>query len=167
MTIEDTIGRRIFDSAERMFHVTDTITGTKAITSKSSGVGASHFTSTTHVLGSCNAAATHLIGAFRITFPGAANPAGTPGFGWFAAGGSYLHWFDGSTEVWPSGLSNNPSLKGKLNVWAQYTPRVAGGQFLLDEWVWINGYTSGGFASSYILYAFNMEYRFKAGLFTV
>lgn len=165
ITVEDTLGRRIFDGAERMFHVTDTITGTKSISAKSSGVSSNHSTTTTHVLGSCNADATHLIGAFRITFPGASNPAGVPGFGWFAAGGSYIHWFDGSTFT-TSNFANNPFIKGAVNAWAQYTPRVAGGQFLLDELVYIFGYTSGGIASNYTLNAFDMEYRFKAGLFT-
>jgi hypothetical protein len=167
MKIEDTTGRRIFDSNERMFHVTDTITGTRSIAAKSSGINASHSTNTTYVLGSCHAAATHLIGAFRITFPGASNPSGVPGFGWFNAGGSYIHWFDGSTCVSPSGYANNPALKIDLTVWAQYTPRVAGGQFLLDEWVHVFGFTSGGIASSYILNAFNLQYHFKAGLFTI
>lgn len=164
-TIADATGRAIFDSSERMFHVTDTITGTKNFPQRQSGVNTHYDLSTTHVIGSCHALATHLVGAFRITFPGSNNPAGVPGFGWFAAGGSYIHWFDG-TSMTSAGLANNPGFMRELGVWVQYTPRVDAGQFLIDEWMRIFGYTSGGLASSYILYEFNMEYRFQAGLFT-
>ncbi len=164
--IDDATGRRIFDSAERMFHVTDTIVGTRNIAAKTSAINVNHDTVVTHVLGSCQPTATHLIGAFRVTFPGTANPAGVPGYGWFAAGGTYIHWYDASSFT-TSGFANNPNVKAELSAWAQYTPRVANGQFLLDEWVHLAGYTSGGIASGYVLYAFNLEYRFKAGLFTV
>lgn len=166
MRIEDTIGRAIFDGTERMFHVTDTLSCTVSIPSIVSGVGASAARTSTTVLGSCNAAATHLIGAFRVTFPGSSNPSGVPGFGWFAAGGTYIHWFDGSTFT-TGGYANNPLLKDRINAWGQYTPKVAGGQFLLDEQVYIFGYTSGGAASTYTQFAFTMECRFKAGLFTI
>lgn len=166
ITVEDTLGRRIFDSAERMFHVTDTLIGSKSFGPYVSGVGSSVSVTTSHVIGTCNAAATHLIGAFKITFPGSTNPAGVPGFGWFAAGGSYIHWFDGSTFT-SSNLANNPAVKGNVNAWSQYTPRVAGGQFLIDELLYIFGYTSGGLATNYTQYQFTMDYRFKAGLFTV
>lgn len=164
--LEDTIGRRIFDSAERMFHVTDTWIGTVSFGALASGVGSNLSRNVTTVLGSCNAAATHLVGAFRVAFPGSTNPSGVPGFGWFNAGGTYIHWFDGSTFT-SSGFANNPLLKDRVNAWGHYTPRVAGGQFVIDERIEIAGYTSGGLASTYTQYAFNMECHFKAGLFTI
>lgn len=166
ISIEDPTGRKIFDSGERMFHVTDTLIGSRSFGPYSSGVNSTVLGTTSHVIGSCNASATHLIGAFKITFPGSSNPSGVPGFGWFAAGGTYIHWFDGSTFT-TSGYANNPAVKGRINAWSQYTPRVAGGQFLIDEQYHIFGYTSGGIATNYTQFQFTMDYRFKAGLLTV
>lgn len=165
-TIGDSSGRLIFDSSERMFHVTDTVVGSVSFPQRNSGINTNFDLSTTHVLASCHSMATHLVGAFRITFPGVSNVAGTPGFGWFAAGGTYVHWFDGTTMT-SAGWANNPNLLSELSVWVQYTPRVAGGQVLLDEFIRIFGYTSGGIGSAYILHPFNLEYHFKAGLFTI
>lgn len=166
ITVEDTIGRRIFDSAERMFHFTDTLIGSKSFTAYVSGVGSNVSVDTTHVLGSCHADATHVQGAIGISYAGSTNPSGIPASGRFNMSGTYIHWFDGSTFT-TSGFANNPNLKSEPNIWSQFTPRVAGGQFLLDQKMFIFGYTSGGIASNYTQYAFTMNYRFKAGLFTV
>lgn len=163
--VDGSSGYVALDTDGKLFHQTNYLSGSISITARSSGINTNIDVNTTHTLGACSADATHVIGAFQVSFPGSSNESGVPGFGWFNAGGSYLHWFDGSTFT-SSGYANNPLVKANLSQFSLYTYRVAGGLFLLDEWVRIAGYTTGGIASSYTMYAFTMNYRLRAGLFT-
>jgi hypothetical protein len=163
--LSDTTGHAVLDTDERLFHQTDYLAGSITIPARSSGVGSNVDVSRVMALGGCSADATHVIGAFQVVFPGTSNPSGVPGFGWFNVGGSYLHWFDGSSLT-SAGLANDPYTKSELTQFSLYTYRVAAGQFLLDEWVRIAGYTNGGWGLSYTMNSFVMNYRLRAGLFT-
>jgi hypothetical protein len=163
--LRDVDAHTVLDTDERLFHQTDYLSGTIAIQSRSSVITGNVDVARTIVLGSCSADATHVIGAFQVEFPGASNPSGVPGFGWFNIGGSYLHWYDASSMT-ASGWANNPLLKARLSAFCVYTYRVNSGQVLLDEWVRIAGYVTAGIGTYYTMNAFKMHYRLRAGLFT-
>lgn len=177
IVLADQFGRQIFNAGAagvRMFHCTDVRTGSKSITAKNAGINTNSTTSTTHTLETgISADATHIIGAFKVSFPGSTNPIGVAAGNWHNAGGTYIHWFDGGTQIASTGtaadgMMNNNTIMSTLAVFSQYTFRVASSTMLLDEHVHIMGYTAGNVAgaSGYTMRAFDINYYLLAGLLT-
>lgn len=145
-----------FDTAEGLFHVTDTLSGTLNIAWPSVVPQDTAFTRVeTYGLGSCHSSATHVFGAFS-TQGDSVSPDGT----WYPIGGTYVHRISGY---------KSPTLDRRAVLhWVAYSWRVSGGQLWLDEDVHFESYVSetgqstlaGGMA------VFNIVYRAKVGLFT-
>lgn len=130
IVIKDTDGTTVFDTNERLFCVTDTKSGTKAL---SSFTASNNNSSNNYVnqdnyydLGAINAAADTVRGSFYVTTSGGSQ-GNVAGIGWFNASGTYVHYFGSSAPVLGGGTN------GALCQLALYTFIASGGHLYLNE----------------------------------
>lgn len=80
-----------FDTDDRLFFSTDFLTGSLNIPERTSA----SYQTYTHVIDDCHSSADKVVGVVNLDVSGLSVDAGIPGFGWFNAGGTYLHFLDG------------------------------------------------------------------------
>lgn len=161
----DTSGNLRFDTEERIFTVTNSVSGS---------IGLSAYTAqnrngtdlvfinvdTLHALASINSAADTVRGSFSVTAGG--NGVLT-GLGWFNASGSYLHFFDAIPPVSAGGGGDN-SLIAQMAI---YTFIASGGTLYIHERVQLKATisTSSGVTNSVTMLAPSFSYNLLVGTF--
>lgn len=130
----------VLDTDERLFIATDYVAGT---ISTSSHVASSSFGSRSEInidadttIGSINAAADTVFGAFRVT-PAASNPFDLASAGWFQATGTYIYarGVINATGNTTGGVPNTPWVSASGH--AAFTFRAAGGLLIFNERVFL------------------------------
>ena len=114
MLITDNTGATKLDTSGSLFHVTDTVSGSIVMPQVLSDPNAKKTIVQSFTLGSCLAAATHIIGSFKVTGGGSGNVVlastgeiGMPSNGWFCAGGTYVHLVSPYTTTGGGGNTND------------------------------------------------------------
>lgn len=95
--VTDTDGRTAFDTDEAQFFATNFVSGTVIV----GRINPETYGETVWALANVDPVANVVLGGFQVVFlegPSAGQTAGVPGFGWFAAGGTYMHYM-GKTMV--------------------------------------------------------------------
>ena len=159
--ITDGSGATKLDTNGALFHGTDVISGSITIPQRVSSA-AIFENREAHALGPCLAAATHVIGSFRVSggggsavLAGGNSEPGFPADKWFTAGGTYLHFMH------PYATTNSdPNSNDFPRHIVHYTFGCRGGTVYLDE------VTSIGAGSGFLIRQHTISYRLKAGLFT-
>lgn len=172
LRVTDGAGKERFDSNDDMFHVLDTLNGSRAIpqyvatrteSSSQNPQYQNYIETNVYTLGSCDSLCTMVRGAMKITFTSGAGSYGLPGFGWFAVGGTYTHVMQASLHSSRDGRIQLMPLRQA----ALYTFSTSGGVVRLTEQLHI---TTGGGPSNgsatLIVKPFTITYKLKLGLFT-
>lgn len=163
--MRDTDGHTVFDTDERLFVATDRKTGSISL----SGYTASNQNlvdlsridvGTYHALASINASADIVRGSFFVQTSGGSQ--GLANIGWFNAGGTYMHYFDGiATAGSPTG--------GRVNVTqiAAYTFVASGTTLYCHERVCLKAEISHtlGLTNSVTLLPVTLTYNLLCGTF--
>lgn len=142
IVFRNTAGNIVFDSDEKLFQATSQHTGTTVCgswtASFNSGTGTytDVNTDTNHTLASINANCDTVIGAFKADVPSGSN--GVSGLGWYAAGGTYLHYLDES----------GGGTRAIAQCMAGFTFRATGGSLVLHERVILRAVGGVGAPSS-------------------
>jgi hypothetical protein len=114
----------------------------------------------TNNLGAIPAGAEAVLGAFRVTFPGVPQSSGTPGYGWMAAGGSYVH----AAVCGPNYYGYYPYYNDRL---VTHDFVIDGGDLLHQRFInnpSVPLYGGGSYQVSYN--AYDIEYKLMVGTFT-
>ena len=163
MVITDGSGNTRFDSDEKLFVITDFISGSvtaSAFTATASNVDLTTVNSQTdRTLSSCNAYADTIRGAFRMS---TSDARGISISGWFNASGTYVHMWEGGGGVISAFTANV-----RLSRVSAYTFFCSGGGVYLRERCRMTSNFSG--SSSTVITtsvaAPTFEYKLFAGTF--
>ncbi len=153
MLVTDQSGATKLDTNGKLFHVTDSITGSKSIPARLALENDNLNIVVAHNLGPCLTAATHVIGSFKVAVSG--GTGGVPPGKWFAAGGTYLHLIHPYNSITQS-ENRSP------NHIVHYTFRCTGGRIYMDEVCRLGNVGN----ASFVVHAHTITYKLKAGLFT-
>lgn len=151
-----------FTTDEPMFHVTDSVNGSQAITFPFAPSTSAWVRNTSYQIATGLAPeATHVFGVLQTTGD---TYGRLPGGTWFDAGGTYMHrqhWYKANNE----GTWGEASYL--LSVY-YYTFRLASGTLFLDEVAIRGSFVTGGLQSIIptSLSNFTLSYKLKVGLFT-
>lgn len=167
MVITDGSGNKRFDSNEKLFVITDLVSGavsggsySASLVYASSGSITDNVRDTTqnYALSACNAYADTIRGAFRMS---TSDARGISVSGWFNASGTYVHMWEGGGGV-ISALTDNV----RLSCVSTYTFFCSGGVVYMRERVRMsaNYLTSPG-TSTISVSAPTFEYKLFAGTF--
>lgn len=155
MVIKNTSGVTLFDSDDGMFHVLSTINGSVAIPAYVHPGNTNANVSTSHLIGSCNANCTDVLGSVRATLN--SYEAGLSFNRWFTImGGSILWLVDGH------GLLGTPDPNINLRQLVTYSLRVAAGNVYLDRRLLISAASQG----TYEIRSHTIKFKLKCGLYT-
>ncbi len=168
MVITDGSGNTRFDSNEKLFVITDFISGTVTASSHTATLSASSRgvitdnvadTSSNYTLASCNAYANTIRGAFYMT---TSDARGLSVAGWFNASGSYVHMWEGGGGV-ISAFTDNV----RLSCVTSYTFFVSGGVVYLNERVRMSSAyaPTPPYSTSVTVAAPTFQYKLFAGTF--
>lgn len=124
ITASNALGQNVLDSNDRQFHRLDYHSGSVVLPARTRGSDVT--IERTLVIGACDPAATAVFGAIRGNSASAGIIGHQPG-DWAAAGGTYIHAFDGLSPF---------DLRARISVLQALTIRCSGGQLLLDECVY-------------------------------
>lgn len=159
IVLRNTSGNIIFDSSEKLFQATSQHTGTKVCGSWTASYdGAGNFTDvntdTTHSLATINANCDTVVGAFKVSV--SSGSQGVSGLGWYAAGGTYVHFLDES----------GGGSRSIAQCMAGFTFRATGGSLVLHERVILRAIGGvGAPANSITLQQTTFEYNLYVGSF--
>ena len=161
----DTDGSVVFDTDEKLFIVTDFVSGSLGIsahTAQNNNFNDVPFINidTNHALSSVNAAADTVRGAFSVTTSGGSQ--GLHAVGWFNATGTYIHYLG---DI--NGPLNNPTGFALIAQLAAYTFQASGGALSMNERVRLKSKwsTSSGVTTSVTLFAVTIQYKLFCGTF--
>lgn len=139
--IDDTVDPPVIvlDSSEHLFHCTDLVSGFITLPARQSftyngGPANPLNINTNHFVTSINANANIVLGGFSVTTFGGAQ--GIAGLGVYDAGGTYMHYQDGSPNWSTMQVSNN-----EVTSVAAYTFIASGGGLYLNERVYLDAGT--------------------------
>lgn len=159
--ITDTHGASRFDSDEPLFHTLSEINGTQLITTVSNTGNTYKDLTNSYLIGSCNAACTHLIGAMKFTLN---TPDGYP------AGCAFNRWtaIMGGTSLWvlagTDGQQGFTSANGyPARHMCYYSFRIDGTDVYLDQRVLIGNMATN---ATFSVLGHSIEYHLEGGLFT-
>lgn len=155
--IKDTDGAVRFDTYDKLFHITDAVSGSLSISALVGGSDTVIDTTTSFNLGSCNSSCTHVVGALKFTLNS------------YAAGMAFDRWhtFLGGAAMWvldgepgfAGGLGDNDD--GRASQLVYYSLRVTSGVVWLDRRAVI-----ADTDFSYTVLSHSISYKLKTGLFT-
>lgn len=159
IVVTDTAGEVKFNSDDPMFFATDFKTGSVSIPLRDQSVY--QLTEFVYDLGPVNAIASRVVGVFRVDFGPVIESYDTPGYGWFNAGGTYMHYGRGNLQFLdpPFYLTNT-----FFETCALYTFRISAGRLQLFEQVQVSNKTTSGFYA-FFLRPFVLHYRLWCGRF--
>ena len=146
-------GGTIFNTDDKLFHVTNTLQGTETIPMFSGGSGFGGFKNETtyYDLGAVNSFATQVIGAVKFVLPGPGD--GLASIRW--------HMVQGGTIIWVmdgAGLTNDGrETNGQLRQLVTYHFDISGGQCRLVRRIAI----ATGFL--YVIQPHTIEYKLRCG----
>lgn len=152
ITVTDASQNVKFDTDENLFFATDFLTGSLNIPQRSNP----NFVQYTHNVASCHAAATKVVGVIRLQVSNF--NAGIPGYGWFNAGGTYLHYLDGS-------YGTQTHEHGNVSRMSTYTFYCEGGQLKCRETAQLYNVDPWTGTQFFVQKAFTLHYRIWCGLF--
>lgn len=144
----------VFDTDDRLFFATDFLTGTLSIPERTSP----SYQTYTHEVDDCHAVADKVVGVIQLDVPGFDIDAGIPGFGWFNAGGTYLHFLDGN-------FGTRFSEHGNVTRMSTYTFYCEGGELKCHETVQLRNVEAFSGNTLFTQRAFNLHYRIWCGTF--
>lgn len=163
IVIKDTDGTTVFDTDERLFCATNSVSGSAVMggytaSETFSGAPVRQDVSTLHSLGSINSSADIVRGSFYVTTTDGTGNATARG--WFSAGGTYVHQFVGT------GAGGSPNSNLVVSCIACYTFLASGGTLYLHERVCMRaaGRTSPG-TNSVTFPATTFQYNLLCGTF--
>lgn len=143
-----------FDTDDRLFFAADYIVGSLNIPERSTA----HRRTYSHTLESCSAEADKIVGVINLDVSGVNIDAGVPGFGWFNAGGTYLHFLDGSN-------SSQAYPHGEVGRMSTYTFYCEGGNLKCFETTFLNNVNPFNGNILFTQRAFTLHYRIWCGTF--
>lgn len=144
-------GTTVFDTDDRLFTVTDTITNSFTLPGRTATEIASPFSqspvvvNTNHTLHSINSSANTVRGSFKVTatVTGGGSSRLT-GVGWFNASGTYVHMLHARRPALSPGSTDNAGLPSI----SAYTFIASGGSLILNEQCIMRADPTGGGISS-------------------
>lgn len=136
--IKDTDGTTVFDTEERLFCATNSVSGSISVSARTASNTNSVNTlvnfETDHVLASVNTAADTVRGALYVTTTSGSGLITDRG--WFNASGTYVHQFSATAPILASGSNS------QVSVFALYTFFASGGTLYMKERVAMRSATS-------------------------
>lgn len=166
IVMRDTDGHVVFDTDERLFTATNSVSGSVTLGSYTAqnrnGVDLSFINvDTMHALASINASADTVRGSFAVSVSGGQGLL--TGLGYFNASGTYVHFFDAVAPVLDGGGSNHSEIAQA----AAYTFVASGGQLYIHERVQLkaSNSTSASVTNSITLLAPTLTYNLFVGVF--
>lgn len=159
--VRNPAGQIRFTTDEPMFHVTETINSSIAITFPFNPATSPYVRIQSYTLASVNTAATHVFGVLQTSGDSYGR---LPGGTWFDAGGTYVH----RQHWWANNANGTFDRAVTLQHLIHYTFRVSGGVLYLDEDARFAPYSTNGLQSNLpvSLSDFTITYKLKIGLFT-
>lgn len=132
-TITDADGTVVFDSDERLFQVTNKVTGSITLPARTARSGGNPLhqpvdVTANHTIGSINSHADTVLGSFRVTVTGGGG-TGVTDLGWFCAGGTYVHFAEGNKSY----IEQSGGIRSRFTQLATYTFKASGGSLLIAE----------------------------------
>ncbi len=153
----------VFDTNEKLFHGTDYVTGSvsipqrEAVTHGSTPVVA-YDNTYVYNLGPVNANADTVLGSFYVT---ASTYQGVANVGWFAIGGTYMHYYDAIDSLFSR---NQHVVIGRAQA---FTFRAQAGNLRLEERiVAVSPIHGEDITVTTKIFAINIQYKLYVGLFT-
>lgn len=153
ISVKDTDGSTRFDTDDGLFHVIDSVSGSKPIAQFNGGNENTTNQTDSFALGTCHADCTDVVGAIKFTLNN------------YAAGMAFDRWHTmmGGSALWVmDGQTGASSDNSGTTVLVTYSLRVASGVVYLDRYIFI----SSDVSVSYSILSHTITYKLKAGLFT-
>ena len=165
IAVRDTDGTVTFDTDEKLFIVTDFVSGSlglSAQTAHNNNFNDTPFINldTNHAISAINASADTVRGAFSVTTSGGAQ--GLHALGWFNATGTYIHYLG---DI--NGALGNPTGFALVAQLAAYTFQASGGFLTMNERVRLKSKwsTSPGVTTTVTLFGVTIDYKLFCGTF--
>lgn len=156
--ITDAGGTPRFDSDEPLFHTINEINGTQAIAAYSNTGDTYKDITTSYLIGSCNAACTHLIGAVKFKLNSYA--AGCAFDRWTTIMGGTTLWLLAGTDGQQGYAAANSFIPRQI---VYYSFRIDGTDVYLDRRIILGNMATG---VTFTVLSHSIEYHLEAGLFT-
>lgn len=163
IVIKDTDGTTVFDTNERLFCATNSVSGSVVLngytaTEPSSGTPTRINVDTLHALSSINSSADIVRGSFFVSTTDGTGVVTSRG--WFNAGGTYVHQFVGT------GAGASPNSNLVVSCIAAYTFIASGGTLYLHERVYMRAAFPSGTGTNTVTFpAVTFSYNLLCGTF--
>jgi len=163
ITIRDTDGTIVFNTDERLFCATNSVSGSVSLngytaTEPFSGTSTRPNVDALYSLASINAAADTVRGSFYVTTGD--GTGSVTARGWFNAGGTYVHQFVGT------GVGATPNNNAVVSCIAAYTFLASGGVLYLHERVYMRAADRNSIGSNSVTFpAVGIQYNLLCGTF--
>lgn len=156
IVLRDTDGSVRFDTAEGLFHPTDSLSGSQALSWGAYNASTSYNLTNSYAIGTCMASSTIVTGALWVD-----GDTETPSGLAFSANGTYVH-----RMHWLNAVSDTRMLQVRHAI--AYTFEATGGVVYLRERICMLTYDNGGLQSllGNSLVPFTLHYSLKIGRFT-